>query len=155
MTITVVDVDEEGELSMLDYPRVGAPLTATLTDVDDGTGNASWDWEKSDDGNAPWTDATDGTVANNIASSSYTPVQADAGSGRWANSCGSRSPMTTRMTPGKTITEQANHAGSGEQCARLRRRHRHPLHTPRTLRQGGTSAAPVTATDSDTSTGTN
>ena len=64
--------DRPGMVSFsMDMPKVGAALTATLTDPDGGVTGTTWQWSRSD--------TMDGTYANiaNATSASYTPVDDD------------------------------------------------------------------------------
>ena len=65
-------IDRVGMVSFsMDMPKVGAALTATLTDPDGGVTGTTWQWSRSD--------TMDGTYANiaNATSESYTPVDDD------------------------------------------------------------------------------
>ena len=54
VTVMVTNVDEEGTLTLSTVqPRVGTPLTATLTDIDGAVSDVTWMWERA-------TEATDG-----------------------------------------------------------------------------------------------
>ena len=71
VTITLNNLDEDGTVTLsTNQPSARAAITATLTDPDKGITGTSWQWERSSDGNAPWTGV--GTD-----SSSYTPPDAD------------------------------------------------------------------------------
>ena len=74
LTITVINVDEAGAitLSPVGSPEVGKTVTATLIDPDEGVFGESWSWQRSADGTT-WSDIIE---AN---SETYTPVGADAG----------------------------------------------------------------------------
>ena len=66
--------DQLGMVSFsMDMPKVGAALTATLSDPDGGVTGTTWQWSRSD--------TMDGTYTNiaNATSASYTPVDEDAG----------------------------------------------------------------------------
>ena len=72
VTISVTDLDEPGAVTLSTArPVIGAAVTATLTDPDDGVVGVDWDWETSADGNSGWTAVSGGD------SSRYTPVSAD------------------------------------------------------------------------------
>ena len=65
--------DREGAAIILStQPRVGSPVTATLTDPDGGESNITWNWERSSDQNV-W------TAINGANSASYSPVAGDLG----------------------------------------------------------------------------
>ena len=73
VTILVTNVDDPGQVGFGSLqPRIGAPLTATLTDPDGPISNTIWQWASSADGSV-WTDVP-GT-----GSTSYTPVANDLG----------------------------------------------------------------------------
>ena len=49
VTVTVTNVDEAGTITLSTVqPRVGTPLTATLTDIDGAVSDVVWMWEKDD-----------------------------------------------------------------------------------------------------------
>ena len=54
-------------------PRVGAALTATLTDPDGSISNIIWQWASSPNGSSNW------ATISGAASASYTPVDGDVG----------------------------------------------------------------------------
>ena len=54
-------------------PRVGAALTATLTDADGSISNIAWQWASSPNGSSNW------APISGAASATYTPVDGDAG----------------------------------------------------------------------------
>ena len=73
VTVTVTNVDEPGTLTLSPTrPRIGTALTAAVTDPDGVTGTTTWTWERSA-GRNEW------NVIGGAASSSHTPVAADAG----------------------------------------------------------------------------
>ena len=73
VTVTVTNVDEPGTLTLSPTrPRIGTALTAAVTDPDGVIGTTTWTWERSA-GRNEW------NVIGGAASSSYTPVAADAG----------------------------------------------------------------------------
>ncbi len=75
VTVTVTDVDEDGEVELSsDSPLVDTALVASLIDPDGTVGEPTWQWQKADTFDAnTWTDLNDATA------SSYTPVPDDAG----------------------------------------------------------------------------
>ncbi len=75
VTVTVTDVDEPGTVSLsTKRPRVGVPVTATLSDPDGVVADSgTWVWERST-GYQQW------ATISGADSSSYTPTAADAGS---------------------------------------------------------------------------
>ena len=75
LEITVTDIDEPGSVALsITNPRIGADLTATLTDPDSQPSTVSWQWQRADDpANPVWTNIIGATSAN------YTPVAADLG----------------------------------------------------------------------------
>ena len=73
VTITLNNVEEDGTVTLSPtQPAARSPVTATLTDPDGSVSGTSWQWERSSDGNANWTDV--GTD-----SPSYTTVDGDVG----------------------------------------------------------------------------
>lgn len=75
LTITVTNADDAGVVTLsTDSPAVGAAVTASLTDQDGGVTVASWQWAKGANRTGTFTEIPGAT------SSSYTPVEADAGS---------------------------------------------------------------------------
>ena len=75
VNIAVIDVDEDGEVTLSQSrPQAGTLLVATLHDPDgDTVSSTTWKWEISDDGSNNWTAITGETTA------SYTPVSDDVG----------------------------------------------------------------------------
>ena len=79
VTIAVTDVDEDGAVTLSSQqPRVGAALTASLTDPDGSVSNETWQWARSDTQGGPYADISGATSA------SYTPVSADVDKYLWA-----------------------------------------------------------------------
>ena len=138
VTITLTDVDEAGSVSFSsDDPRVGAALTATLTDPDGGVTGETWVWASS---------ATSGgtfTAISGATSASYTPVADDVGDYLRATAS-----YTDNHGSGKTASAVTDNAVGGNSSAGLQRRNRQPLgggeHCP-----GQSIGAPITATDPD------
>ena len=74
VTSAAVITDDDGSVTLsTSEPEVGAAVTATLSDPDEGVTNVSWQWAKSDDGSTGWTDIQGAT------STSYTPGKSDEG----------------------------------------------------------------------------
>ena len=72
VTVTILDVEEDGVLTLSDdEPGVGETLTTTLTDGDGMIGGQMWQWARSENGRDGWTN-TGGTT------SIYTTTLADA-----------------------------------------------------------------------------
>ena len=73
VTINVTNADDPGTVTLSPaQPRVGTPLTATLSDPDGGVNNVRcWVWRSSTD-KSTWT-----TISGGEASCSYTPVDGD------------------------------------------------------------------------------
>ncbi len=64
VTVTVTDVNEAGEVSISRLqPQVSRPLSASLSDVDDGVTGERWQWARSADGTT-WTDIAGATSPN-------------------------------------------------------------------------------------------
>ena len=73
VTITVTDENDAGEVTLSPVqPRVGARLTATLTDPDGSISGESWAWES-------YQDQTNWSFIGGANSNSYTPDDSDAG----------------------------------------------------------------------------
>ena len=71
VTVTVVNVDELGTVTLSSTaPRVGAAITASVTDPDGVVTGETWQWARSADGSTGWADT-------GATSAAYTPVQAD------------------------------------------------------------------------------
>ena len=71
ITVTVVNVDEMGTVTLSSTaPRVGAAITASVTDPDGVVTGETWQWARSADGSTGWADT-------GATSAAYTPVQAD------------------------------------------------------------------------------
>ncbi len=74
VTVELINADEAGKVSLsIPRPKYGEAVTAALTDPDGGTTAISWQWAKSHDDGATWTDLA------NATSDTYTPVPADEG----------------------------------------------------------------------------
>ena len=76
VTITVTDVDEPGEISLSpeEVPEPGVEITASLADGDGTISGVTWQWQRSEDGEAEepvWTNISGAT------SDSYTPDETD------------------------------------------------------------------------------
>ena len=70
--VTVANVEEDGTVTLSPLqPRIGSPVTATLSDIDGAVSDVKWKWAKSDSVNGTYTDIEGAT------SSSYTPVATD------------------------------------------------------------------------------
>ena len=75
VTVMVTNVDEEGTLTLSTLqPRVGTPLTATLTDVDGDVSDVVWMWEKGTEPSLGSSETIEGADSD-----SYTPTADDAG----------------------------------------------------------------------------
>ena len=73
VTVTVTNVDEAGTVTLSTLqPRIGIPVTATLTDIDGATSDVKWMWER--DSNMGFNNET---PIEGAESASYTPVMAD------------------------------------------------------------------------------
>ena len=105
VAVTVTDVDEAGTVSLsATRPRLGAAVTATLTDPDGVGGRAAWRWERSIRRNA-W------TVIAGATSSTYTPAAADTGaflrvtaSYRDGHGVGEAVALTSEVVTGSLLT---------------------------------------------------
>ena len=74
VTVMVTNVDEAGEVSLTPAgPVVGTVVTASLTDLDGGVTNATWQWASAASATGTFADIAGATDA------AYTPVAADKG----------------------------------------------------------------------------
>ena len=73
VTISIINVDEEGEVTFSHEPREGNSLTAELTDPDGGESGREWQWARASSRSGRFTDIPDAIQA------SYTPVNDDTG----------------------------------------------------------------------------
>ena len=74
VTVTVTNAGEAGTVTLsADTPRVGTEVTATLDDPDRMVSGEMWQWSRTMDMAAEWTEIDGATDAG------YTPVQADDG----------------------------------------------------------------------------
>jgi hypothetical protein len=74
VVVIISNVEERGMVTLdLTTPNAGEAITATLDDPDGGVVNVSWQWERSDAAEGPWTGIEDATEAM------YTPVEEDDG----------------------------------------------------------------------------
>lgn len=71
LTINVVDVDEDGTVSLSSGPFYGVPLTATLDDPDVPLSGQSWQWSRSDTADGIYVDIAGATEPV------YTPTAED------------------------------------------------------------------------------
>ncbi len=101
VTITVDDVEEPGVVTLSPaQPRVGAALTASLTDGDGDVTDVTWQWARSATQGGPYADiTTNGTSAN------YTPVPHDDGKYLRATAT-----YTDRRDSGKTAKAETTNA---------------------------------------------
>ena len=87
VVVTVTNVEEDGTVTLTSVqPKIGFPVTASVTDPDDGVMDTTWKWER-DDGTAGspttecdnatgWEDAEDGM---GYKTATYTPDAKDEG----------------------------------------------------------------------------
>ena len=76
VTVMVTNVDEAGTLTLSTVqPRVGTPLTATLTDIDGAVSDVTWMWERD---TGTWRLHQPGTIEG-ADSATYTPTADDDG----------------------------------------------------------------------------
>ena len=75
VTVTVTNVDEDGTVTLSTVqPRVGVPLTATLTDIDGAVSDVTWMWERGTGSSLGSPETIEGAD-----SATYTPTADDAG----------------------------------------------------------------------------
>ena len=71
--VTVTNVDEPGTVTMSQrQPRVGVPITASVTDLDGDVSNVTWQWSSSTDVQGTF------TAIEKATSATYKPVKGDA-----------------------------------------------------------------------------
>ena len=77
VTVMVTNVDEAGTLTLSTVqPRVGTPLTATLTDIDGAVSDVTWMWQRGTGTNLDSPEMIEGADSD-----TYTPTADDAGTG--------------------------------------------------------------------------
>lgn len=73
VTVLVTDLEEEGTITLsAATPRVRTPLTASLTDPDEGIAGIQWTWERSQN-------QTEWTIIEDATGRTYTPTTGDEG----------------------------------------------------------------------------
>ena len=76
--VKVANVDEPGTVTLSTVqPRVGVPLTASLTDIDVGVTGVTWQWTRG--GQIVGDEVVGGTAIDDATSDTYTPTADDAG----------------------------------------------------------------------------
>ena len=71
VTVTITNVEEDGIVTLSSVqPRIGVPLTATLTDLDGTPTDVKWQWATSEDRNAATAHRTN---IEDATSATYTP----------------------------------------------------------------------------------
>ena len=72
VAVTVVNVEEPGVVTLdAETAEVGTKLTAALADPDGGITGQTWQWQRAESADGPWTDIEDAT------STAYTPTADD------------------------------------------------------------------------------
>ena len=72
VAVTVVNVEEPGVVTLdAETAEVGTKLTAALADPDGSIAGQTWQWQRAESANGPWTDIEDATSA------AYTPTADD------------------------------------------------------------------------------
>ena len=118
-------------------PRVGAALTATLTDPDGSISNIIWQWASSPDGSSNW------ATISGAASATYTPVEGDVG-----NYLRAVASYTDGHGPGKTATAvSANQVQAAPPVFPVDGNYVRSIRE--NTRAGTNLGAPVTATDAN------
>ena len=81
VTVTVANVEELGTVAFdSTSPRVGASLTAELSDPDEGLTDTCWTWQRAAEADGAWTDIAHDCDEAAPPLSSYTPVSDDVAS---------------------------------------------------------------------------
>ena len=113
VTVTVTNVDEAGTLTLSTVqPRVGVPLTATLTDIDGAVSDVTWTWERgtgSSVGNPETIEGAD--------SATYTPTDDDAGDYLRATATSYTDPQGSDQMRGPGYIRQCGGDGRQEHSA--------------------------------------
>ena len=80
VTIMVTNVEEDGTVTLsAQQPKIGVPLTASVTDLDGPTTDVTWKWERDDDRvDGENENNTDEEIVAGATSATYTPTSDDA-----------------------------------------------------------------------------
>ena len=142
VVVTVENLEEDGTVSLSSVqPKIGFPLTASVTDLDGGVMGTTWKWERDAEGTAAtasdcsaatlatltWQDAVDGTGAK---TATYTPDAKDEGKCLRA---------TATYTDGKGMDDAMGVPGNAVEMDEANR--------PPRFRAGGVDSNPDTPTD--------
>ena len=110
MVITVTNLEEDGTVTLSSVqPKVGVPLTASVTDLDGGVKDVTWKWY---DGAIDETDLAENAIAG-ATSDTYTPVSDDVGdtlSARAMYTDGKGSDSASAAADNVVIVDLANRA---------------------------------------------
>ena len=153
VTITVTDVDEPGEISLSpeEVPEPGVEITASLADGDGTISGVTWQWQRSEDGEAEepvWTNISGAT------SDSYTPDETDDvisggdndGEGYYLRATVS---YTDGEGGGKSATAVAGQVGTANTRPQFPASETGQRSVPENSRSGTSIGDPVAAVDPD------
>ncbi len=142
VTITVNNLDEAGTVTLSSQqPLVAIPLTASLNDLDNVSGSATWSWARSPNGASDWTPISGAT------SDSYTPVADDVT--HYLRATASYTDGEAAGKSARAISANAVEVAPGRNAPVLREYPTATRSTPRNTPAGMNIGAPVAATDAD------
>ena len=91
--VTVTNVEEDGTVTLsLLQPRIGSPVTATLSDIDGAVSDVKWQWARTEPTQGARSDYVD---IEGATEASYTPVTDDPADDTMRCSFGRRRPTPT------------------------------------------------------------
>ena len=141
VTITAIDVDEPGTVTLSSLqPLVAIPLTASLDDGD-GVRGVTWSWWRSPNGTTDW------ALMDGETSDTYTPVADDMGD--YLRATASYDDEHGAYKSAQAVSANAVEVAPGRNKPVLRE---HPTATrsvPRNTPAGRNIGAPLSATDAD------
>ncbi len=142
VTITVNNLDEAGTVTLsTTQPLLAIPLTASLDEPDNVSGNATWSWERSPNGASSWTPISGAT------SDTYTPVADDVGD--YLRATASYTDEEAAGKSAQAISGNAVGVAPGRNAPVFREYPNATRSTPRNTPAGMNIGAPVAATDAD------
>ena len=112
VTVTVTNVEEPGTVSLSELqPKVGFPITATLTDPDNpdgGIANLTWEWERSQDGSTGWTNIATTTIIGGTTTTTTTIVDGTTTTTIETTVTGTTATTTTTITTDGTDPDETS-----------------------------------------------
>ena len=134
VTVMVTNEDEAGTLTLSTVqPRVGTPLTATLTDIDGAVSDVTWMWERADNMQFDMPGTIEGAD-----SGTYTPTDDDEG--KYLRADGDELHRPSRFRSARSVSCISQNGGDGrhEQSAGVPRSgHGNRRRPDRTGKNGG------------------